>query len=142
MILDQLNILLSHSTTLSVLKLLTKSIKHTQFKFTNSKEFPNIIFYTTSNMQCLIYFWLPSSVTIYILIIIKQMQENQILQKYFFLINLFIFIPLKKKKSVLCKKLINLYNVNFWALLIVRQYALHSTCVKILIPNKMCLFNT
>ena len=28
------------------------------------------------------------------------------------------------------------------ALLIVRQYALHLTCVKILIPNNMCLFNT
>ena len=139
MFLDQLNILLSHSTTLSVLKLLTKSIKHTQFKFTNSKEFPNIIFYTTSNMQCLIYFWLPSSVTIYILIIIKQMQENQILQKYFFLINLFIFIPFKK--ILLCKKLINLYNANYWALLIVRQYVLHLTCVKILIPNNICLFN-
>ena len=37
------------------------------------------------------------SVTIYILIITKQIQENQILQKYFFLINLFIFIPFKKK---------------------------------------------
>ena len=49
-ILDQLNILLSHSTTLYVLKLQTKSIKRTQFKFTNSKEFPNIIFYTTSNI--------------------------------------------------------------------------------------------
>ena len=95
-ILNQLNILLSHSTTLDVLKLQTKSIKHTQFKFTNSKEFPNIIFYATSNMQCLIYFWLLSSVTIYILIITKQMQENQLLQKYFFLINFFIFITLKK----------------------------------------------
>ena len=69
------------------------------------------------------------------------MLENQILQKYFFLINLFIFIPFKKKKSVLCKKLINLYNANDWALLIVRQYALHLTCVKILIPNNICLFN-
>ena len=45
------------------------------------------------------------SVIIYILVITKQMQENQILQKYFFLINLFIFIPFKKK-SILCKKLI------------------------------------
>ena len=49
-ILDQLNILLNHSTTLYVLKLQTKSIKRTQFKFINSKEFPNIIFDTRSNI--------------------------------------------------------------------------------------------
>ena len=73
------------------------------------------------------------------MIITKQMQENQILQTYFFLTNLLIFIPFKNFE--ICEKLINLYNANYWALLIVRQYALNLTCVKILVAHDMCLFN-